>query len=75
MEVAICFKPFGFLLLIFYRPGDPITDQSGHHFALWTMGRSYRFNIGLTRNAMPPPTGSATGLHIIQVSKINKTAV
>ena len=27
-----------------------ITDQSGHHFALWTMGRSDRFNIGLTRN-------------------------
>ena len=27
-----------------------ITDQSGHHFALWTMGRSDRFNTGLTRN-------------------------
>ena len=29
----------------------PITYQSGHHFALWTLGRSDRFNIGLTRNA------------------------
>ena len=27
-----------------------ITDQSGHQFALWTMGRSDRFYIGLTRN-------------------------
>ena len=27
-----------------------ITDQSGHHFALRTMGRSDRFNIGLTCN-------------------------
>ena len=27
-----------------------IPDQSGHHFALWMMGRSDRFNIGLTHN-------------------------
>ena len=26
------------------------TDQGSDHFALWTMGRSDRFNIGLTRN-------------------------
>ena len=29
---------------------NTITDQSGHHFALWTMGRSDRFNTVLTRN-------------------------
>ena len=28
-----------------------ITDQSSHHFELWAMGRSDRFNIGLTPNA------------------------
>ena len=32
--------------------GFIITDQSGHHFALWTMGRSDRFSIGLTRNGL-----------------------
>ena len=29
---------------------DIITDQSGHHFALWTIKRSNSINIGLTRN-------------------------
>ena len=35
--------------------GPSLPIKAGHHFALWTMGRSDRINIALTRNAPPPP--------------------